>query len=269
MYRHNTGTRQAAEDMERVRELFGDEKLSLLGLSYGTKVMSIYATIYPDNVKYMVLDGNADPNTDIEKNSFDIAKSLHQRITYFISACSEEKCGVKDASTCVMKLKNLIYSHPEKYPSITPNYVMTKILHELYKNTGEAAPVLCGFAKDQDIEGLIQWTNEVFSIAQALANLEEDSNAASKPTHDCDDTPVYGNPDYCMIVKKGTIAQNLIYAQDYSFGAYDEDLFVSTLMELNSKFPGAGTQMPIVAVLQWYSACYHWPSITPVPPSGE
>ena len=212
----------------------------------------------------MVLDGSADPNTDIENYSFDVAKSLHQRITYFISACSEEKCGVKDASTCVKDLKNLVYSGSFDVPSDA----MRKILHELYKNTGEAAPALCGYAEHKNITGLIQWYMEnIPGQQQALVNLEEDSNAASKPTHGCDYGPVYGNPDYCNLV--GGIPQRLIYAQDYSFGAYDEDLFVNTVMELNSKFPGAGTQMPVEPVLQWYSACYHWPSITPVPPSGE
>ena len=33
-----SGTRQLAEDIERVRQLFGDQKLNLYGLSYGTKV---------------------------------------------------------------------------------------------------------------------------------------------------------------------------------------------------------------------------------------
>ena len=33
-----SGTRQLAEDIERVRQLFGDHKLNLYGLSYGTKV---------------------------------------------------------------------------------------------------------------------------------------------------------------------------------------------------------------------------------------
>ena len=34
-----SGTRQLAEDIERVRQLFGEDKLSIYGISYGTKVM--------------------------------------------------------------------------------------------------------------------------------------------------------------------------------------------------------------------------------------
>ena len=53
-----SGTRQLAEDIERVRLLFGDQKLSIYGLSYGTRVMGLYATMFPQNVNLMVLDSN-------------------------------------------------------------------------------------------------------------------------------------------------------------------------------------------------------------------
>lgn len=232
--------------------------------------MSMYATIFPDNVKYMVLVGNDDPNADIEENAFDIAKSMHQRITYFISACSEDKCGVPDASACVMGLKNLVYSLGDELDMSAPE-VMRNVLTELYRDTGNAAPELCGYAEDEDVDGFKEWYKSLFK-GQETANIAGVTNPESQPTRGCDNghnIVIYGNEDYCEIEDKGSIAQNLVVAQDYSFGAYDEDLFVNTLMELNRKFPGAGTQQPVIDVLQWYSASYHWPSITPLPPSGE
>jgi len=45
-----SGTRQLAEDIERFRLLVGNHKLSLYGISYGTKVMGTYASIFPDQV---------------------------------------------------------------------------------------------------------------------------------------------------------------------------------------------------------------------------
>lgn len=51
-----SGTRQLAEDIERVRLLFGDQKLSVYGISYGTAVMGTYVTTFPVNVNHMVLD---------------------------------------------------------------------------------------------------------------------------------------------------------------------------------------------------------------------
>ena len=37
----HSGTRQLAEDIERVRRVFGDQKLSVYGISYGTVVMGV------------------------------------------------------------------------------------------------------------------------------------------------------------------------------------------------------------------------------------
>jgi len=70
----HSGTRQVVEDIERVRIAFGDQRLSVYGISYGTKVMGLYATIFSDKVNLMVLDGNDDPNVDIVSNAIDIAR---------------------------------------------------------------------------------------------------------------------------------------------------------------------------------------------------
>lgn len=50
-----SGTRQLAEDLERFRVLFGSQKLSIYGISYGTVVMGTYATVFPHNVNLMIV----------------------------------------------------------------------------------------------------------------------------------------------------------------------------------------------------------------------
>eukprot|EP01082_Thalassiosira_pseudonana_P002734 g3505.t1 g3505 contig12:2208116-2209547(+) len=80
----HSGTRQVVEDIERVRIAFGDQRLSVYGISYGTKVMGLYATIFSDKVNLMVLDGNDDPNVDIVSNAIDIARSMDQRIDFLL-----------------------------------------------------------------------------------------------------------------------------------------------------------------------------------------
>ncbi len=61
----------------------------------------------------------------------------------------------------------------------------------------------------------------------------------------------------------------MIFGQDKTFGPYDEDLYVKTLMDLNQKYPGAGTQIPMQSPQQWYSATYYWPEATPLSPIGN
>jgi pimeloyl-ACP methyl ester carboxylesterase len=49
-------TRDTVEDIEAVRAEFGYDKISLYGVSYGTKVELGYAATFPDRVERMVLD---------------------------------------------------------------------------------------------------------------------------------------------------------------------------------------------------------------------
>ncbi|MFR9803854.1 alpha/beta hydrolase [Pseudonocardia sp. RS010] len=57
----NAGTRDVARDMDVLRAALGDEKLTYLGYSYGTRIGSTYAEMFPQNVRAMVLDGAVDP----------------------------------------------------------------------------------------------------------------------------------------------------------------------------------------------------------------
>ena len=53
----HVGTRDVARDMDAVRAAMGDEQLSYLGFSYGTAIGQVYADLFPDRVRAMVLDG--------------------------------------------------------------------------------------------------------------------------------------------------------------------------------------------------------------------
>ncbi|NKQ57401.1 alpha/beta hydrolase [Amycolatopsis sp. K13G38] len=60
----NIGTRDVAKDMDVLRSVLGDQKLTYLGYSYGTRIGYTYAEAFPGNVRSMVLDGALDPNQD-------------------------------------------------------------------------------------------------------------------------------------------------------------------------------------------------------------
>jgi pimeloyl-ACP methyl ester carboxylesterase len=54
-------TRQTAHDLDAIRAAVGDEQLSYLGYSYGTLLGAVYAHLYPEHIRAMVLDGAVDP----------------------------------------------------------------------------------------------------------------------------------------------------------------------------------------------------------------
>lgn len=49
-------TENVARDLDVIRAALGEEKISYLGYSYGTYIGSVYATLFPDRVKRLVLD---------------------------------------------------------------------------------------------------------------------------------------------------------------------------------------------------------------------
>ncbi len=54
-------TAQSARDMDVIRRAVGDSKLNFLGFSYGTYLGQVYANLFPDRVRTLVIDGVLDP----------------------------------------------------------------------------------------------------------------------------------------------------------------------------------------------------------------
>lgn len=64
-------TANTARDMDAIRGAFGDEQISFLGISYGTYLGAVYATMFPDRVRAMVLDSVYDPTGDTAEQAFE------------------------------------------------------------------------------------------------------------------------------------------------------------------------------------------------------
>jgi pimeloyl-ACP methyl ester carboxylesterase len=54
-------TAEAARDMDVLRRALGDKKLTYLGFSYGTYLGEVYASLFPDRVRALTIDGVIDP----------------------------------------------------------------------------------------------------------------------------------------------------------------------------------------------------------------
>lgn len=60
----HVGTADTVRDLDVLRAVLGDRKLTYLGYSYGTFIGAIYAETFPDRVRAMILDGAVDPALD-------------------------------------------------------------------------------------------------------------------------------------------------------------------------------------------------------------
>ena len=50
-----------ARDMDEIRQILGAEQISYFGYSYGSTLGVWYATLFPDSVRAMVVDGADNP----------------------------------------------------------------------------------------------------------------------------------------------------------------------------------------------------------------
>jgi pimeloyl-ACP methyl ester carboxylesterase len=86
----NIGTASVAKDLEALRAAVGDDKLTYLGYSYGTRIGSAYAEAYPDKVRAMILDGAVDPNADPIQADLDQAAAFQQAFNDYAADCAKD-----------------------------------------------------------------------------------------------------------------------------------------------------------------------------------
>jgi pimeloyl-ACP methyl ester carboxylesterase len=86
----NVGTANVARDLDAMREALGDEKLTYLGYSYGTRIGSAYAEAFPDKVRAMVLDGAVDPNADPLEADIRQAAAFQTAFNDYAADCAKD-----------------------------------------------------------------------------------------------------------------------------------------------------------------------------------
>jgi pimeloyl-ACP methyl ester carboxylesterase len=84
----NVGTRDAAKDIDILRAALGDEKLTYLGYSYGTRLGSVYAETFPQNVRALVLDGALDPTQSTVDRVVDQNAGFQQAFEAYAADCA-------------------------------------------------------------------------------------------------------------------------------------------------------------------------------------
>ncbi|GAA4504983.1 MULTISPECIES: alpha/beta hydrolase [Nonomuraea] len=132
------GTVNAARDMDRMRTALGDEKLHYVGMSYGTQLGAVYATLFPGNVGRMVLDAPLDPTVSFEERTLAQTRGFQHVYRNFLKACVKERCevgaSVEAANANVEKLLNDLAARPLKVGTreLTQGLAATGVASALY-----------------------------------------------------------------------------------------------------------------------------------------
>jgi pimeloyl-ACP methyl ester carboxylesterase len=73
-----------------LRLALGEEKVSYFGFSYGSELGTTWATMFPETVRAIVVDGAVDPNASSIQEGMNQAKGFEGQLATFLKQCSEK-----------------------------------------------------------------------------------------------------------------------------------------------------------------------------------
>lgn len=94
------GSESVARDMDEIRKSLGAEQISYYGASYGSTLGAWYATLFPERVRAMVVDGADNPVDDLSDEAARIESGLEEGRQFEILlneallACDSDDCPI-------------------------------------------------------------------------------------------------------------------------------------------------------------------------------
>ena len=111
----HVNTEEVARDLEAIRLALGDEPLNYLGFSYGTHIGQLYAEMFGNHVRSMVLDGVVDPALGFEDFLLGQTAAFETAFETNVSGCAEAgeaTCGVEDLAAAYDKVAATVEVDP-------------------------------------------------------------------------------------------------------------------------------------------------------------
>ncbi|MFE1902745.1 alpha/beta hydrolase [Streptomyces gardneri] len=113
----HVSTVETARDMDILRAVLGDEKLSYVGASYGTFLGATYAELFPGRVGRLVLDGAMDPSLSALELNRDQTAGFETAFRAFAADCvRRQDCplGTESAAAAGEALRAFFHDVDEK-----------------------------------------------------------------------------------------------------------------------------------------------------------
>lgn len=188
----NIGTRDVAKDLDILRSALGDEKLTYLGYSYGTRIGYTYAETFPQNVRALVLDGALDPSQSPIDEVVAQGAGFQKAFNDFVAWCAkEDDCALgKDTNAALRQFQDLVRplgQNPVQvsdgrrlsYEDATTGVVQALYseqlwehlntgLTELKQNKGDTLMQLADLYLERDQDGKYSTTQDVFTAVRCV-----------------------------------------------------------------------------------------------------
>ena len=190
-------TVSAARDLDILRALAGQEKLTYLGFSYGTYLGAVYAENFPGNTERMVLDGAIDPALSLADQGLGQATGFEQALRTYVDYCqSSTGCPLSGGTDAgVQQIRDLITSAnstplPTSEPgrTVAGSDIVAALSEYLYSSDQAWAPLTS--ALDQAIN---HRDGSLLAVQEDQAAASKDDGGGAFQAVTCLDYPVEGD----------------------------------------------------------------------------
>jgi pimeloyl-ACP methyl ester carboxylesterase len=146
----HVGTRDVVRDVDVLRAVLGDKKLSFLGASYGTRLGAVYAETFPRNVRALVLDGAMDPTLGTAERRVDLFAGFQRSFDNMAAFCAKSPTcplgtDAGQASASFQRIVRPLIDTPISTPDgrqVTYTAVIDGVTAGLYSEAGWRAVIL-------------------------------------------------------------------------------------------------------------------------------
>jgi pimeloyl-ACP methyl ester carboxylesterase len=191
------GTNNTARDLDALRDALGDEQLSYVGLSYGTRLGATYAELFPDRVRALVLDGAVKPTDDLALIGLEQGPGFDAALESFAAACdADADCGLADLGPTLDVYDGLVAEIAEvgSFPTdddgrvLTPGELQLGVVAALYST--QLWPVLADalFVADTQQDGSLLHVLADTYLGRQLDGTYDNSQSAGLAIN-CADEP--------------------------------------------------------------------------------
>lgn len=219
-------TVSAARDMDVIRSVLGDERLTYLGYSYGTALGAAYADLFPARVGRLVLDGGVDPTLGHAELGLGQAAGFEAALRGYAEDClAGGDCpltgSVDEAVGQVQRFFDLLAGSPLPTSSdreLTQSLAVSGVLLTLYDD--QYWPILSEAlrAAMTNRDG-----SQLLFLADLVADRQADGTYASNSTValtaiNCLDLPVNADPAAMDAEAEKLIAASPTFGRFFAYG---------------------------------------------------
>ena len=144
----HVGTEDVARDLDILRAVVGDERLTYMGKSYGTSIGVEYLRQFPQNAGRLLLDGVVDPALTAEDVLLGQAAGFEVALSRFVQACLDDGCALGSSANEVTGSIAALLQRLDGSPLPTAGRPLTEslalygLIGPLYWPAGQGYPLL-------------------------------------------------------------------------------------------------------------------------------